>query len=168
MENILSTGARYSYRLSDAEGNLLEQGEFENIVPLQGLNHILDVVFNGASAYSHWYLAPFEGNFTPGAGTTALTIPGDATECTAYEATTRMEFAHGAASAGAVASTEDVNEPVFVFTAEKTIYGVFLTSAEGKGSTTGTLLSAARFGSPRVCPVGAKLAIGTNFSIISQ
>lgn len=113
-----------------------------NLVVLQGRNHALDVLLHGATAISPWYIGVFEGNYTPVDGDTAATFPTSATECTAYDETTRVAYNEAAAVAGV--TTNSANRAEFTFNATKTIYGAFLTSAAAKGAITGTLLAADR------------------------
>lgn len=122
--------------------------EFSNIVVNEGLNHILNVVFNGASQVATWYLAPFEGNYTPLATDTAATIVASSTECTAYTESTRQAFVE--VTSTAQSTTNSASRATFTFNATKTIYGAFLASVSTKSSTSGTLISAAKFSTSKV------------------
>lgn len=93
-----------------------------------------------------WYVAPFEGDYTPTPGLTAANFPATATECTAYEGTSRPEFVESDPVAGSVNNNADVIE--FVLTADKTIYGFALLSSPAKGGTGGACLGAVRLSSP--------------------
>lgn len=125
------------------DGKVIDEWEDHNIVVNEGLNHILDVVFHGATQVATWYLGVFEGNYTPVATVTAATITSASTESTAYDETTRVEYAEAAASSQV--TTNSATKATFTFNATKTIYGAFLVSASAKSATTGTLLSAAKF-----------------------
>lgn len=124
-------------------GEVIDSWESPNIVTNEGLNHILDVEFGGATQITAWYIGLFEGNYTPVAGVTAATITANSTECTAYDAATRVAYTEAAAASQAI--TNSASRASFVFNATKTIYGAFLVSASAKSATTGTLFAASRF-----------------------
>ena len=92
-------------------------------------------------------MALFEGNVTPGASLTAATFTATTTECTAYDEAARVAFNEGAAAAGVIDNA--ANRALFTMNATKTVYGGALLSASAKSATTGTLLAAARFATPR-------------------
>lgn len=125
------------------DGEVIEEFEDHNLVVDQGLNKLLDVMFNGSGQITNWYLGLFEGNYTPVAGLTAATVVANSTECVAYDEAARQGFT-GAAAAGKVV-TNSAAKATFTFNATKTIYGAFLISDATKSGTAGVLFSAARF-----------------------
>ena len=128
------------------DGKVIDEFETPNIVVNQGLDSILGVYFTGVTQITTWYLAPFEGNYTPVATDTASTIVGNSTECTAYTASTRLTWT---GVEGSQAATNSASPATFTFNATKTIYGAFLASASAKSSTSGTLFAAAQFASSK-------------------
>jgi hypothetical protein len=128
-------------------GVIIDEWEDSNLVTNEGLDHALNVIFNGATQVATWYCGVFEGNYTPVAGVTAATITSAATECTAYDESTRVAFTE--ATSSAQSTTNSASRATFTFNATKTIYGAFLISASAKSATTGTLFSAARFGTSK-------------------
>ena len=128
-------------------GDLIARVAGSNIIPTEGLNHILSTVVAGGSQVLTWYMALFEGNVTPGASLTAATFTATTTECTAYDAAGRVAFNEGAAAAGVIDNA--ANRAIFTMNATKTVYGGALLSASAKSATTGSLLAAARFATPR-------------------
>jgi hypothetical protein len=128
------------------EGQVIDEEEIHNIVVNQGLDHILGVEFTGVSQISTWYLAPFEGNYTPVATDTAASIVANATENTTYTASTRQTWVGAEASQIA---TNSASVATFTFNATKTIYGAFLISSGSKSSVSGILFAAAQFASPK-------------------
>ncbi len=114
-----------------------------NIIPTEGRNSILDVVFHATTQITAWFCGLFEANYTPVAGDTMALFPAAATECTAYAETTRPAWVEGAASAGV--TTNSASTATFTFNATKTLYGAFLSSSSVKGGTSGVLVSAAKF-----------------------
>lgn len=117
--------------------------DVSNLIPTEGLNYLLGAGLTGVTQLSAWYIALFEGNYTPIAGVTAATFPADATESTAYAETTRVVWTPGAISAGSVDNS--ASKAVFTINATKAIYGIAQTSVPTKSATTGKLVSVAKF-----------------------
>lgn len=124
-------------------GEVIDEWEDPNLVVDEGLNSMLNVVFNAATQIGTWYLGIFEGNYTPVAALTAATVTLNSTECIAYTETTRPVYTEAASTAKS--TTNSASKATFTFNATKTIYGAFLVSVSAKSGTTGTLFSAARF-----------------------
>lgn len=146
------------------DGEVIDEFEAHNLVTNQGLDHILATEFTGSAQVTQWYLAPFEGNYTPVATDTATTISTNATECTAYSGGSRVAFT-------AVEANQQVTNSAaaasFTFNATKTIYGAFLASASAQNATTGVLFSAAQFASPKNVVSGDQLLLTYTFSAAS-
>lgn len=136
-----------------------------NIVVDQGLTSMLDVYLGAATQLSSWYVALFEGNYTPVSSVTAATIASASTECTAYTNSTRLAYTPAAAASKAI--TNAASRANFVFNASKTIYGAFLISDNTKGGTAGTLFSAARFGTSKAVASSDELLLTYAFSLAS-
>lgn len=107
----------------------------------------------------------YEGDYTPVAGDTAATFPAAATEFTAYDGTTRKTFVPGAV-VGTNVDNHD-NKAEFTFTPAKVVYGGFISSSSARGSTSGVLLSAVRFGSPKSVDAGGVLRVTAGFTLAS-
>jgi hypothetical protein len=147
------------------DGKIIDEFDVPNLVVDQGLNHLLDVVFHGATQAGTWYLGLFEGNYTPVAGLTAATIAGTATETTAYDEATRPAFDEAAAAAKV--TTNSASKATFTFNATKTIYGAFLVSDSTKGGTSGTLMAAAKFAAPKAVVATDQLLLTYSFTAAS-
>lgn len=158
-------GFNYVIEVVDRFGHVSQREEVHNLIPLEGLNHVMNVLLKAATQVPTWYIALYEGNYTPDTNTTAATFPAAATECTAYTPTSRVEFVEGTVAAGAADNSASRAE--FTFTAAKTIYGGVITSAAAKGATTGVLISAVRFASPKVLDVGSTLRVTAGLSLVS-
>jgi len=129
------------------DGHVIDEWEDHNLVVNEGLNHVLDVLFHGATQVTTWYLGVFEGNYTPVATLTAAAVSVAATECTAYDETTRQAYDEAAAASRSI--TNAASKATFTFNAATTIYGAFLVSASAKSATSGVLFSANRFGTAK-------------------
>ena len=141
----------YQFEYEAPDGSITVFTE-KNLIPTEGLNHMLSVVVAGGVKVSTWYVGIYEGDYTPIATNTAANFPGLATECTAYAEASRPTFVEGSVSAGAVDNSASKAE--FTMNATKTVYGCFLVSTATKGATTGTLLSAVRFSTPQDMTAG--------------
>lgn len=122
---------------------VLSVEDVTNLIPTEGLNYMLGAALTGVAQSSTWYIALFEGNYTPLSTVTAATFPADATECTAYAEASRVTWTPGAIAAGSVSNT--ASKAVFTMNATKTVYGIAQTSVATKSAVTGTLISVARF-----------------------
>lgn len=136
----------------ERDGVIIERFTEKNLIPTEGLNHMLSVVCAGGSQVGTWFVGIFEGDYTPLATNTAANFPALATESTAYVESTRQTWVEGAVTAGAVSNS--ANKAEFTLNANKTIYGCFLSSVATKGATTGVLLSVVRFATPKAFTAG--------------
>lgn len=152
----LHIGGRYDCELV-RDGEVIDRWSEHNLIVNEGLNHILDVQFHGATQIATWYIGLFEGNYTPVAGLTAATVTSAATECTAYDETTRVEYNEAAPASQGI--TNSANKATFTFNATKTIYGAFLVSASAKSATSGKLFSAARFSTSKAVVASDQLLV---------
>lgn len=133
--------------------------------PAEGRNYLWDAGVRGGTQYSPWYIALFEGDYTPQDDDTAANIGARATEITAYSQSTRPEFVEGAPVGGA--TDNDGNVAQFTLTADKTVRAFALLSAAGKGATTGKLLCFQKLPSPRSYSAGDKVNVPINLSLLN-
>jgi hypothetical protein len=131
------------------DGEVIASETIHNLMPTEGATYFLSAALLGAAQTSTWYIGLFENDYTPVATDTQALFVGSAyaRETTAYTETTRPQWQNDPILNGVLTNT--TNKAVFTFNATKTIYGAFLTTASTKGGTTGVLLSAARFLSPK-------------------
>lgn len=125
-----------------------------NLVVNEGLNYLLNVALPPTGGYTQiasWYIAPYSGNYTPTGALTAANFTATATEFTAYTAGTRLALP--IASATTTQSTGNVGDEAELTLSAGgpyNLYGAAVISASAKSATTGTLLAAVRFGTPRL------------------
>lgn len=146
-------------------GEVIDSETTHNVMPTEGINHMLDSTLGGASQVATWYLGLYEGNFTPSIGDTAALLPSLAVECTSYDGATRKAWVPAAAAAGV--KDNSASRAEFEFTASKTVYGGFMSSAPAKGATTGALISVVRFSSTRVLDAGSILRVTAGMTLTS-
>ena len=129
------------------DGKLLWKEKTTNIVPNEGLNAILNIMFHASTQITTWYVAIFENDYTPLA-TNTYAAPGY-TECITYDEATRPAYVEAAASGQSI--TNSASRAAFTINASKTIYGGSLVGG-GTGATTkgdaaggGTLFCSSKF-----------------------
>ncbi len=138
------------------DGKLLHTQTGKNIFTTVGLNHMLDCVLAQASQVPDWYVGIFKGNVTPVLGDTSgaqLGAAGTYLECQDADydlpPTNKPTYDEAAASAGVM--TNSANKAAFTIAdaANITVYGAFLSQNAAKAATTGVLLCAKKFTTPR-------------------
>lgn len=162
-------GFWYTAEVFRADGTLDEsQTEtVHNLMPVEGLDHTIDVLLTGGTRFTSWYIGLFRGNYTPSSIDVMATFPTLATEATTqYSETTRQLFEPGTIASGAIDNS--ANKALFTATAAVTIYGGLMASSPTKAATTGPLISAVRFSSPKVLDsAGATLQVTAGFTFVS-
>lgn len=166
MNTELHAGFEYLVEVVSPDGSVRDCEVVHNLMPAEGLNHVVGVTLKGSSQITSWYVGVFEGNYTPAVTDTAADFPTAATESTAYSEVTRQALTLGSVSGGAVSNSASRAEFTFAGS-NRTIYGGFISSASAKGATTGPLLSAVRFTSPKVVGGGDVLRVTTGFNLVS-
>ena len=143
------------------DGKVIDTWQSENIIVNQGLNYILDSALSNGTVIPTWYIGLFKNNYTPLSTETMALFPGAGVgneSTTEYSESTRPLWNDTGASSQSISNS--TNPAVFTFTAGVTIYGAFLASSSTKGATTGTLLSASKFGTSKTMASSDQLNIG--------
>ena len=128
-------------------GKVLQEFEVSNGITNEGKNAALDILFNAASVWTI-YLGLINNSPAPtlAAGDTMGSHAGWS-ETTDYDEANRLTWDPDAASSQAVANG---TARTFTMSAAVTVYGLFATSNNTKGGTTGTLWATAAFAAPVV------------------
>lgn len=136
-----------------------------NLIPDEGINHILDVAVNGATQITTWFFGLYSGAVTPAANWTAATWVATATEITSnttgYSETTRQAWVGTAAASDATSNL--ASKAVFTIilpSSTLTVNGCAMVSSDVKGGTTGKLISASRFATTRNLSSGDLFNLG--------
>lgn len=164
MKTLLAAGFTYHCELLHPDGGLVTF-DVHNLMPQDGMNHVLNTVFKSGTQVPSWFMGLYEGNYTPVPTDTAATFPAQAIETTAYATATRPQWVPGTVTNGVVDNAAVRTE--FDFSTDKTVYGGFISSSAVKGGSTGTLISAVRFPTPRVITAGSTLRITAGFILTS-
>lgn len=157
---------RYTAVFRDADGNILHEEEFDNLVTTAGRNFALDTVLAGV-AYT--VVGPFIGlissvSFSAVALTDTMPSHAGWLESGGANAPTMSSTRLTAAWLAAAAASKSLSAPlVFTFTGAGTVQGVFLALGAGAvntvGSAAGTLYSAGLLATPQPVIGGNTLAI---------
>lgn len=156
-------GVQYHYELVDRHGEVIDNWEDHNLVPLVGLNQITNAAFGDISPIGTFYLGLFSNNYLPVVGATAADLPAVIGEFVGYSQATRPIWSR--VSSDGVQSNAAARAE-FTVNANARLYGGFLVSDSVKGAGNGILLSVARFSSPRDVEAGMTLRVRADFSLI--
>jgi hypothetical protein len=140
----------FEIKCHDKDGNLKWSAESKNLVVNVGLQYMAGSALTSVSQITTWYLGLYGAGAsnTPAAGDTMASHAGW-TEVTAYSNANRVTATFvTATTADPSVVTNTASPAVFNINGTTTVGGAFLTSDNTKGGTTGTLFSAADFGSP--------------------
>ena len=138
--------AAYENMQARLENSPFWQGEDPNGITDEGIHYLLEVGFRSDAGMPEAQLAPWYAGLIDNSGFTGLD-PSDTmsshsgwTESQDYSEAVRQTLAFAAAASRAI--SDDVS---FTMNATKTIEGIFVTSNNVKGGTTGKLWSTAQF-----------------------
>jgi len=148
-EQAAATGV-YTIQCFDAQGNLKWEAKSKNLVVNVGLQDMNAKYFTGSAYTAAWYIGLYGAGAsnTPAASDTMSSHAGW-TEIVPYSNATRPVCTFGVpTTANPSVATNSASPASFSINATATVGGAFLTSNNTKSGTTGTLYSAADFGSP--------------------
>lgn len=151
-DNAVKIGGIFHVDCFDSNGNRKWSDVAKNLVVNAGLNHILDVVFHGTTPVSPWYVG-LKLTGSPASGDTLSSHAGW-TEAAGYTGV-RKEYNEAAASGKSI--TNSANKASFAIGSTATIAGAFIASASS--GTSGTLMCAANFTTPRAVENGDTLEV---------
>lgn len=131
-----------------------ERYQGRNILPIQGLNIVLDVAIGATAKEAAWYVYIFKNNYTPIATNTASNSCGAAGlhgECqdADYDVPTTNRPAYTIVAAAAGVITNAASKASFQIADSITVYGAGVVSSQAKTATTGYLLAAKKFAASR-------------------
>jgi hypothetical protein len=159
----------YHVECHDKDGNLKWTAESKNLVVNAGLQYMAGSALTSVTQITTWYLGLYGAGAsnTPAAGDTMASHVGW-TEVTAYSNANRVTATLATATtANPSVVTNSASPASFSINGTATVGGAFLTSDNTKGGATGTLFSAADFGSPgdRSVVNGDTLSVTYTFSL---
>lgn len=130
---------------TDKDGRLKGLFDIDNGIVDVGINHLLDVGFDGGTQITTWYTGLVDNSgFTAFSNSDTMASHTGWSESTAYSEANRPEWTAGTPSSRSITNASTVD---FSINATVTIKGIFITSDNTKSGTTGTLWSTAAFAS---------------------
>ena len=167
-EDAKATGL-FEIKCHDENGNLKWEAQSKNLVVNAGLAYMAGTALTSVTQITTWYLGLYGAGAsnTPAAGDTMSSHAGW-TEVVAYSNSTRVAATFATATtANPSVATNSASPATFNINGTTTVGGAFLTSGSAKSGTTGTLFSAADFGSPgdRSVVSGDTLSVTYTFSL---
>jgi len=160
---------KYHVECRDKDGNLKWTAESKNLVVNAGLAYMAGTALTSVAQITTWYLGLYgaAASNTPAAGDTMSSHAGW-TEIVPYSNANRVTATFvTATTANPSVVTNTASPAIFNIDSTATVGGAFLTSSNTKSGTTGTLFSAADFGSPgdRSVVSGDTLSVTYTFSL---
>lgn len=159
-------GFTYEVTQISPSGIVIAHEKVHNIMPNEGITHIINVIFLAGTKASGWYIAPYTNAYTPVSTDTAATFVASANETSDYSQTTRPQF-NAVLSSDNLSVINTGNEAEFTFTAATRVTGLFISSSSAKQGTTGILLSAALLTTPKQMEIDGVLRVNAGFTFAS-
>lgn len=141
----------------------------ENLIPTEGLAHILNVALGTTPKPASYHLALFSAAAQPAANWTAASFASTASEIVSmtegYSAATRPTWTPTNTSTGSIDNMAAVAKVTMKTASSLTVQGAAMLTTSAKGGTTGALISASKYASPRVFQDGDTYEIGYRISL---
>lgn len=136
-------GGIFKITCYDKDGNLKWEDHAKNIVVNEGLQQILDLVFDtDVSAPTKWFVGLGDSNCGSAGATDTAAGHGNFTETTGYSENVRQLFVYARTNQ---TMSNTASAAAFSIDATDNIGGAFLSSDSNKATTTGVLLCVAAF-----------------------
>lgn len=147
-------------------------GEWEhsfNIVPTEGIAHILNVALGPKAKTPNYYLALFSGATAPTASWTAAQFASVAGEIISntegYSSANRPVWTPAETAVNSIDNIATAAQLTIVTSGTLTVTGAALLTSAAKGATTGVLISATKFASARTFQNGDIYELGYRLSL---
>lgn len=141
----------------------------ENLIPTEGLAHILNVALGTTPKPTGYYLALFSAAAQPQANWTAASFASTASEIVSmtegYSSATRPVWTPTNTSTNSIDNMAAVAKVTMKTASSLTVQGAAMLTASAKGATTGALISASKYAAPRVFQDGDTYEIGYRISL---
>lgn len=146
---------RFEIECHGADGALKWREVVDNLVTTVGVNFMFDTLYRGSAYTAAWYVG-LKGAGSAANSDTMSSHPGWS-EVTAYSNATRPAFSPAAAASRS--STNTASPAAFTINGTATVAGMFLTTNNTVGGTTGTLFNATDFSASRGVISGDVLSV---------
>lgn len=141
----------------------------ENLIPTEGLAHILNVALGTTPKPASYHLALFSAAAQPAANWTAASFASTASEIVSmtegYSSATRPTWTPANTATNSIDNMAAVAKVTMKTASSLTVQGAAMLTNSGKGSTAGALISASKYAAPRVFQDGDTYEIGYRISL---
>lgn len=136
----------------------------ENLIPTEGLAHILNVALGTTPKPASYHLALFSAAAQPAANWTAASFASTASEIVSmtegYSSATRPTWTPANTATNSIDNMAAVAKVTMKTASSLTVQGAAMLTNSTKGGTTGALISASKYAAPRVFQDGDTYEIG--------
>ena len=141
----------------------------KNLIPTEGLAHILNVALGTTPKPASYHLALFSGSAAPAANWNAANFASVASEIVSmtegYTSPTRPAWTTVNTATGSIDNMVSVATVTIATTSQLNVTGAAVLTNSTKGGTTGALISASKYAAPRVFQNGDTYDIGYRISL---
>lgn len=141
----------------------------ENLIPTEGLVHILNVALGTTPKPASYHLALFSAAAQPAANWTAASFASTASEIVSmtegYSSATRPTWTPANTATNSIDNMAAVAKVTMKTASSLTVQGAAMLTNSSKGSTAGALISASKYAAPRVFQDGDTYEIGYRISL---
>lgn len=143
--------------------------EGDNLVPTEGLAHLLSVALGTTAKPAGYYLALFSGSAVPAANWTAASFAAAANEIVSlsegYTGATRPAWTVTDTATGSIDNMATPAVLTIATASQLNVTGAALLSSSQRGGTTGKLVSASLYAAPRVFQNGDTYELGYRINL---
>ena len=143
--------------------------EGDNLIPTEGLAHLLNVALGSTAKPAGYYLAIFSGSAAPAANWTAASFSAVANEIVSmaegHTGATRPAWTPTNTTTGSIDNMATVASLTIATASQLNVTGAALLSSSQRGGTTGVLVSASQYAAPRVFQNGDTYELGYRINL---
>lgn len=150
----------------------INSGEWQrtkNLIPTEGLAHILNVALGSTAKPAGYFLALFSGAAAPAANWTAASFAAAASEIVSltegYTNATRPAWTPANTSTGSIDNMASVASVTIATSSQLNVTGAAMLTTSTRGGTTGVLVSATKYAAARVFQDGDTYEVGYRLSL---
>ncbi len=140
-----------------------------NLLPTEGLAHLLNVALGSTAKPAGYFLALFSGAASPAANWTAASFAAAASEIVSltegYTSATRPAWTPANTATGAIDNLGAVASVTIATASQLNVTGAAMLTTNARGGTTGALVSATKYAAARVFQNGDTYDIGYRVSL---
>lgn len=140
-----------------------------NLLPTEGLAHLLNVALGSTAKPAGYFLALFSGAASPAANWTAASFAAAASEIVSltegYTSATRPAWTPANTATGAIDNLGAVASVTIATASQLNVTGAAMLTTNSRGGTTGALVSATKYAAARVFQNGDTYDIGYRVSL---